>query len=99
MSRVLLFCLIPLLYPGKGRAVVVPLFCTQVMSAAVPLLYPGKGRDVAVPQLYPGKRRAAAVVPQLYPEFVCTDGLLLDYLLDLRNPYPPDRRENPITNP
>jgi hypothetical protein len=29
----------------------------------------------------------------------CTDKLLLDYLLDLRNPYPPDRRENPITNP
>jgi hypothetical protein len=33
------------------------------------------------------------------PELVCTDGLLLDYLIDLRNPYPPDRKEHPITNP
>jgi hypothetical protein len=32
-------------------------------------------------------------------ELVCTDRLLLDYLLDFRNPYPPDRRENLITNP
>jgi hypothetical protein len=35
----------------------------------------------------------------VFSELVCTDGLLLNYLLDLRNPYPPDRRENPITNP
>jgi hypothetical protein len=33
------------------------------------------------------------------PELVCTDELLLDYLFDLRNPYPTDRSENPITNP
>jgi hypothetical protein len=40
-----------------------------------------------------------AASPIVGPEVACTDKLLLDYLLDLRNPYPPDRRENPITNP
>jgi hypothetical protein len=35
----------------------------------------------------------------IFTELVCTDELLLDYLLDLRNPYLPEKRENPISNP
>jgi hypothetical protein len=41
------------------------------------------GRTVAVFTLIPVFNKG------FFPDLVCTDGLLLDYLLDLRNPYPP----------